>query len=130
MTSKRLTILAVGLGILLAVGGSSSAYAWVKHFNGTRDQVRTACANVGGELIEGTDSKGVGTSMCINKDKGTGVVCGDDGKCSGSGPRTASYGIFQMPGLSGGMNYTPGGSTIEQDHGTSADNSGGGVIIY
>jgi hypothetical protein len=131
MTTKRLTVIAAGLGILLAVGNSGHAYAWVKNFSGTRDQVRTACASVGGDLIEGVDSKGIGTSTCINGGNNTGVTCGDDGKCTGSGPRTASWGIYELPGLSGGINsYTPGSSLIEQDSESSSGHSGGGVIIY
>ncbi len=105
MTSKRLTIIALGLGTLLAIADSGTAYAWVKSFSGTRNQVRTACAEVGGELIEGVDGKGIGTSACINSDKGTGVVCGDDGKCHGSGPRTASYGVLMPFGIG---NYVQG----------------------
>lgn len=92
MTSHRLTIHVFVLALVLAVAGTGSAYAWTKTFGGTRDQVRAACSDVGGDLIEGTDSMGGGFSMCVNKGNNTGVTCGDDGQCIGSGPRASSFG--------------------------------------
>lgn len=62
------------------------ANAFVVKFGGTRDQVRSACASSGGELVEGKDH-----TVCLGET--TGVACWDDGECIGTGPRTASYGV-------------------------------------
>ena len=80
----------VALPFLLAATGES--FAWNKNFAGTRDQVRTACAAVGGELREDASSTG-----CTNKN-GTIVVCTDDGGCagSGSGPAPARIRIAML----------------------------------
>ena len=59
----------------------------VRHFPGSRDQVRASCKGEGRELIEGGDY-----SACMSHNSG--VVCGDDGKCIGTGPRTVgAWGI-------------------------------------
>ena len=66
-----------------------AAQAWTKDFPGTRGQVRASCTGEGRELIEGGDH-----SICLNQNNGTGVVCYDNGKCSGTGPRTiGAWGI-------------------------------------
>jgi hypothetical protein len=146
MASKRQTILVAGLGVLLALGSTASAHAWSKSFGGTRDQVRTACAKVGGEVIEGKDSNGIGTTACLSKT--TGLVCGDDGKCSASGsgpmPRTASFGdVLLFGAYAPSKPYTPPQSLIESSSdsagaapagapagGASGGGGGGPVIIY
>ncbi|HEY9011700.1 MAG TPA: hypothetical protein VIN06_11840 [Devosia sp.] len=69
----------VALPLLLAATGES--FAWSKSFAGTRDQVRSACAAVGGALLDGQ-----GATHCFNNKNGTAVSCYDDGKCDGSGP--------------------------------------------
>jgi hypothetical protein len=33
-------------------------------------------------------TEGSNTTMCQNLNNNTGVICGDDGRCAGSGPRT------------------------------------------
>lgn len=73
-----------GAAVLLALFvtmDAASASIRVTHFPGTRDQVRSACKGGGAELIEGKDH-----TICLKG--GSGVVCGDDGKCVSSGPRT------------------------------------------
>lgn len=93
MTSKTSTF-AVALGLLLAVAGTTSAYAWNKSFTGTRDQVRTACANAGGQLMDGN-----GATICFNDKNGTSVSCDDDNHCDGHGPRLATYGVLAELGV-------------------------------
>ncbi|RYE08298.1 MAG: hypothetical protein EOP22_13990 [Hyphomicrobiales bacterium] len=78
---SRLPLLATAAALAFAIASVAPAHAWVKSFEGTRGQVRSACSAVGGELIEG----GTNTT-CFNHKNGTGVSCGDDGKCTGSGP--------------------------------------------
>jgi hypothetical protein len=87
----------------MSLAATGSAHAWIKNFNGTRDQVRTACANVGGDLTEGIDSAGIGVTSCINKNNNTGVVCGDDGKCTGTGPRTSTGFMPKAPLATGSL---------------------------
>lgn len=73
------------LGVLISVplmlAATGETFAWEKQFSGTRDQVRKACAQVGGVINEGGNY-----TSCYNPNKGTGVSCGDDGKCGGGGP--------------------------------------------
>jgi hypothetical protein len=65
---------------VIVVTTSPSFAIWSTSFKGSRDQVRAACVKVGGELLEGSNE-----TSCFNKKNGTGVSCGDDGNCGGSG---------------------------------------------
>jgi hypothetical protein len=67
-----------GVVALLTAADFADAKVKIKHFKGTRDQVRAACAEQGGELIESpTHTTCLGTN-------GRGVTCGDDGNCVGT----------------------------------------------
>ena len=79
---KTNTIYAALMALPLLLAATSESFAWSKHgFPGTRDQVRAACAAVGGDLHDGQ-----GQTHCFNGKNGTGVSCYDDGTCDGSGP--------------------------------------------
>jgi hypothetical protein len=90
-----ISTLATAVALMSAVG-VAEAKTKVIHFKGTRDQVRTACADQGGTLVEGADHTWCG------KDNGSGVACWDDGRCIGSGPaRTFGAGSIRVqPGSS------------------------------
>lgn len=60
-----------------------SGIAKVIKLDGTRDQVRAACKEQGGRVIESPT-----TTICMNDDKGTAVECDNDGKCFGTAPRS------------------------------------------
>lgn len=81
---NKATIYTILLGGLMLAVGTSESLAWAKSFSGTRGQVRVACAAVGGELIEGAS-----VTTCLNNKNSTGVTCGDEGSCTGSGPGPA-----------------------------------------
>lgn len=101
MTSKSMITIAA-LGVVLAVGSTTSAFAWSKSFAGTRDQVRAACTNVGGTLFEGHS-----TTTCANDKKGTIVTCNDDSRCGGSGPGPRlTYGFLAEIGVLHGLVLT------------------------
>ena len=80
---------------LFFVGGTGDAFAWTKNFTGTRDQVRSACSQAGGELVEGSK-----TTTCLGN--GRGVTCDDANKCIGSGPGTHPPRINSVSGRSFG----------------------------
>ena len=57
----RTTTLAASLAALIAsIAFADVADAKIKHFRGTRDQVRAACGAQGGNITEGMDSQGRG----------------------------------------------------------------------
>ena len=49
----------------------------------SRDEIKTACSNVGGIDVQGGGGKGYG---CVNPSKGTMVACADNGVCTGYTP--------------------------------------------
>lgn len=55
--------------------------AKVIKLEGSREQVRAACKEQGGRVIESPT-----TTICMNDDKGTAIECDNDGKCFGTAP--------------------------------------------
>lgn len=78
--------IATALGFLSLLGAVELANAriFVTTFAGTRGQVAGACNGPGRDLYEGTDSRGIGFSWCVDNVRNTSVVCGDEGSCVGS----------------------------------------------
>ena len=92
MRTGKTTIAAL-FGMIAVLAAVPAAQAITNtQFPGTRDQVRTGCAKVGGELIEGHDH-----STCLNNKDGTGVTCDDSKQCWGSGPRLLGDNSPRLP---------------------------------
>lgn len=67
------------LAAFLSVGSANAAF--FTEFDGTRDQIRTACAAPGMEIVEGSSA-----TYCINNVNGITITCTDAGICTGAGP--------------------------------------------
>ena len=113
---SRLTA-ATALGLVAALLFADLAAAskrTVTRFQGSRDQVRSACANVGGELIEGSNF-----TMCNNLSNDTTVECDDRGSCVGGSRPTQRFGFGSVV-VGGGTYYSTTPSLSETGTGPAA----------
>lgn len=82
----------VALPLLLAATGES--LAWTESFSGTQGQVRMACAEVGGYLLDAPNH-----TICFHDAEGTSVTCTVDLRCGAVGPGLGPIAIGTDLGL-------------------------------
>lgn len=84
--NNRKLIANVVFGALTVIATSTApVLAEVRVLGGkhSRQDIKTACDNVGGISVQGENGKGYG---CVNPSKGTMVACNDGGVCTGYTP--------------------------------------------
>ena len=125
---KNLQIHAALIALPLLLAATGESLAWTKTFGGTRDQVRTACAKVGGDLMDGP-----GSTTCFNNKNGTGVTCYNDGTCDGGGPGPgpgrmgSTMGLRGQPLSSGTLSESDSGGTSSSESSGGAESGDGGA---